>query len=197
MLKIVPSDEKFRGVHSDKNLSHGTTKQSRRSRFLIFNWIKILLGGFIGFPISAIAISIFGPSSYEECLADGKIGRTDSEIAVQMKMCRKKFPILPNLSKNEVGQIKCTDTDDKTFIQFSIRGKKIIQDTGKGSFSITIKNSQFIRFEDERSEKSSGRKVKMYGEIDLQEGSMQIDVSYLDNKSYPIKYYLNCVEDSR
>jgi hypothetical protein len=196
MLIIVSPIEKFRSIHDTENFARDTPQQSRRSHFFIFSSIKILFGVFIGFPIPAIAISIFGPSNYEECLADGKIGRTNSEIAVQMKMCRKKFPVLANLSKNGAGLMKCTDTNDKTFVQFSIRGKQIIQDTGKGSFSITIKNSQFIRFEDERSEKSSGRKVKMYGEIDLQEGSMQIDVSYLDNKSYPIKFYFNCVEDS-
>lgn len=195
MSKIYTTIKKFRSNQNKENFFQSNYKIFRTSGFFPFVVTKILFGAFVVFPIPVNAISIFGPSSYEECLADGKIGRTNSEIAIQMKMCRKKFPVLLNLSRNGVGLIKCTDTNDKTFIQFSLRGKQIIQETGKGSFSITIKNSQFIRFEDERSEKSSGRKVKMYGEIDLQEGSMQIDVSFLDNKSHPVKYHFNCVED--
>jgi hypothetical protein len=61
--------------------------------------------------------ALFGPSNYEECMVDGKVGRTNAELYELRKYCRSKFTqkieenkIEESLSKtfrNGNGNIRC------------------------------------------------------------------------------------------
>lgn len=67
-----------------------------------------LISIFILFFLSNSAYaSLFGPSNYEECMNDGKVGRNLSEIQLKNKECRKKFPKLPSVAKGSDRLFSC------------------------------------------------------------------------------------------
>jgi hypothetical protein len=149
---------------------------------------------FLALPKNSFAVSVFGPSNYEECMVDGKVGRTNAEISLQMRMCRKNFPLLPNISRKGVGIIRCADYSDKSSSVFSIKQNVITQQGTKLEFKINARNSEVIRFEGDGAENGSGKKVKMYGELNVSEGNLQVNVIYEDNSKPKINYQLQCIE---
>jgi hypothetical protein len=67
--------------------------------------ICILIGFFI-FSVSTNA-ALFGAKTYEECVSDGKIGRTNFEMQALSRKCRKDFPKLSNLAAKKLTEIQC------------------------------------------------------------------------------------------
>lgn len=59
------------------------------------------------FSLSANAW-LFGPKSYEECMNDGKVGRTNAELYELRKYCRSKFP-------QKIKELKFEEKLSKTF----------------------------------------------------------------------------------
>ena len=166
-------------------------KKNIWSRRILWIWVAILLP----FSSTVDAINLFGPNNYEECVADGKVGRTSAEIGLQMQMCRKKFPLLPKLAKAGTGLINCADYQDKSSIQFIFQTKKVIKVGSKLDFNIIAKNSDFIRFNAEAKDYENKKAVKMNAELEVSEGRLKIVVNYQDGKSPAVTYDFQCIED--
>ena len=49
----------------------------------------------------------FGPSNFEECMSDGKVGRSTAEIFQLRKNCQKKFPKLPSIANGNNRPVQC------------------------------------------------------------------------------------------
>ncbi len=148
----------------------------------------------LALPKISFAVSLFGPSNYEECMVDGKVGRTNAEISLQMRMCRKNFPLLSNISKKGIGIIRCADYSDKSSSVFSIKQNTIVQQGTKLEFKINARNSELIRFEGDGAENGNGKKVKMYGELNISDGNLQVNVIYEGNSKAKINYLWQCIE---
>ena len=50
---------------------------------------------------------LFTPSTYEECMNDGKVGRTNVEIKNHKNFCQKKFPALPSIKNGNKKEVLC------------------------------------------------------------------------------------------
>jgi len=58
------------------------------------------------FPLTAFA-QIFGPKNFDQCMNDGKVGRTNAELALKHKECRNKFPALPSIKNKSNKDVDC------------------------------------------------------------------------------------------
>ncbi len=125
--------------------------------------------------------NFFRPENYEECVSDGKVGRSNLELSAHKSMCRKKFPVLSKIANYGTGKIQCVDIHDKSTIAFNISKKSVNAVGSRLDFPISFNSREIIRFEGDSSEKESGKKVKMFGELNLLEGDMQLAVKYKDN----------------
>ena len=67
--------------------------------------------------------NLFGPSNYEECVADGKTGRTNSELGFHMDKCLIKFPKVPSIFKGTDKYVLCRFSNDRRF-GFDIKANK-------------------------------------------------------------------------
>jgi len=65
------------------------------------------------FPCVVYA-QIFGPRSFEECMSDGKTGRTSAELSIKENECRKRFPKLSALAKRSDKPFQCVLPDNRT-----------------------------------------------------------------------------------
>lgn len=68
------------------------------------------------FLTNNVYANLFGPSNYEECMNDGKVGRNLSEIQLKNKECRKKFPVLPSIKGKKTNAIDCHLSNDVNFV---------------------------------------------------------------------------------
>ena len=68
----------------------------------------ILISCCLIFCTYQVNAGIFGPNNFEECMVDGKVGRTRVEIALLRVSCRKRFPALPSLAANKSTKLFCT-----------------------------------------------------------------------------------------
>jgi hypothetical protein len=92
---------------------------------------------------------ILGPSSFEECMNDGKVGRNRSELQIHENSCRKKFPKLSNLKKGKSTKITCVFDDMVGGLQFEFNlNKKIGTGGGKNQYALKIISvtDEFIDF---------------------------------------------------
>ena len=73
-----------------------------------------------GLSLPAVA-GLFGPSNFEECMSDGKIGRSTAEIYQLRKNCQKKFPKLLSIKNGTDIPVKCvfSGSTDVFSIQYS------------------------------------------------------------------------------
>jgi hypothetical protein len=87
-----------------KNVSNffQTLSQSITSKFLKISLISI---GCI--LIAWFLITSLPSGTYEDCILDGKTGRTNAELNLLKNTCRGKFPILSKLSNGKSASIYC------------------------------------------------------------------------------------------
>jgi hypothetical protein len=87
-----------------KNVSNffQTLSQSITSKFLKISLISI---GCI--LIAWFLITSLSSGTYEDCILDGKTGRTNAELTLLKNTCRGKFPILSKLSSGKSASIYC------------------------------------------------------------------------------------------
>jgi len=144
-------------------------------------------------PSPSQGVSLFGPDSYEECVSDGRVGRTNAEIATQMQMCRKKFPVLKKLKARKSGEIKCSQNQGGVW---RIRLKeKTINVFGDLDFSISAKTSDQVQFEGQTAEQKGYTRVKIFGHLDFNEGELKMNI--IDYKTSQIleSIHLKCIEE--
>ena len=69
--------------------------------------MKFILFIFLLSP-SFVYAGLFGSSTYEECINDGKVGRNSAELFFKIQECEKKFPKLPSIKNKSNKQVDCT-----------------------------------------------------------------------------------------
>lgn len=113
--------------------------------------IAVLIIAMVQISDSAYA-GFFGASNYEECMSDGKVGRTNAEISLLHKNCQKKFPVLSTLSAKKITKIKC-DFSDKLIDDFYLvlnpqKKTAIFQKDKKGKITSVTSSKVSTFFED-------------------------------------------------
>lgn len=80
----------------------------------------------MGVHYSASA-GLFGPSNFEECMSDGKIGRSTAEIYQLRKSCQKKFPKLPSIKNGINAPVKCvfSGSTDVFTVQYNKKNNSV------------------------------------------------------------------------
>jgi hypothetical protein len=91
---------------------------------------KLFLLLILLFPVVANA-ALFGASSYEECMADGKVGRTNAELQVLRNKCEKQFPKLAKLYGMKDSTILCLSSDNSAQDTYKISKNYLITESGK------------------------------------------------------------------
>jgi hypothetical protein len=64
--------------------------------------------------------ALFGASNYEECMSDGKVGRTNAELRLLTDKCRKEFPALPKLYALKDSRFSCVDNVTTTKDEYKV-----------------------------------------------------------------------------
>ena len=95
---------------------------------------------FAAFCAGQVNAGIFGPSSFEECMAKEMKGRSDSQIRLVRDLCRKKFPAFPDyVDMRKNGVLNCRDTKD-----FQIEITQSALHTPWGSFKIMRRVPSYV-----------------------------------------------------
>jgi hypothetical protein len=87
---------------------------------------------------------LFGASNYEECMSDGKVGRTNAELQVLKSKCERQFPKLPKLYALKDASISCEGKDTDGTVDYTISKNKLIISTEKPSFPILVRTKEKI-----------------------------------------------------
>ncbi len=100
----------------------------------------------IGFFFSASAnAALFGASTYEECVSDGKSGRTNFEMQALSRKCRNDFPKLSNLAAKKLTKIKCEFSDklnEHFYLSLNPKNKLAVFQTDKKGKITSISSSK-------------------------------------------------------
>ena len=85
----------------------------------------------------------FGANNYEECMSDGKVGRTNDELHLLMNKCHLAFPKLPKLHAMQNAKILCVGPNEETE-SFSITKDKIYTLPIKSGGEVSIRTPKKI-----------------------------------------------------
>ncbi len=156
--------------------------------------VCILIGFFI-FSASANA-ALFGASTYEECVSDGKSGRTNFEMQALSRKCRNDFPMLEKLSKKKDVILFCRDVDEKAVYHIEVIGSKVrLSELPKRVLLKTSHDKNKITFKGEGKDKDTDEIVTIYGNILTSFGNGNIKVEYKDTAKKDIVYEFSCYEN--
>ena len=133
----------------------------------------------------------FGANNYEECMSDGKVGRTNDELHLLMNKCQLAFPKLPKLHAMQNAKILCVGTDEDTR-SFSITKDKIYTLAMKYEGEISIRTPKKIIGNIDHSVQYNDKDVHTRLTIDTLTG---VATWYWEgpNGHQPTKYY-GCTE---
>jgi hypothetical protein len=155
---------------------------------------KILLLLTMLFPIISHA-ALFWASNYEECINDGKVGRTSEEMSALSKKCYNQFPKLRKLSLKKDVNLVCRDINEKSVYGLEVKGNKIKLDKlPTRIFTKTSHDKNKFTFMGNAVEKDSGKSVKIYGNISPLYGHGDIKVEYDDASNSDYVYNFTCYE---
>ena len=157
---------------------------------------------YIFFAITFIYLSpqkseaaIWGPSTYDECVAEIVKSAKNSDYGVAQSLCRNKFPKLINLSKKKNAQLTCEDVLGKFIYSISVTsGFVSVKELGKAVVETTSYTKEAITFKGSSESKGDKRKVTIYGKVDIVNGFGNIAVEFDDKKSADFVYEFNCLE---
>lgn len=111
---------------------------------------------------------LFGASNFEECMSDGKVGRTNAELVMQSNKCRKSFPKLPSLKTKNAKELYCTLSTSKFSIYANMNNKTAkFQSNGQGAIDKITSDKVIFKF-DKRDNISLQKNEVIY-----------VDVNYL------------------
>lgn len=141
--------------------------------------------------------NLFGASTYEECVEDGKVGRTNMEVRNLRDKCRQKFPLLSNLYKNNKANITCLfENGDE--LQIAINDKNVVINGRQGRF--VMRTAEKIVVKDFNAAKVNARSLNSVLEIDMLEGFLARYYNFADtNKRFYTldNVVADCSEGSR
>lgn len=148
-----------------------------------------------GISSSLVEAAIWGPSNYDECVAEIVKSAKNSDYLVAQNLCRNKFPKLTNLSKRRNVELACEDVQGKFVYLISvINGVVSVKDLGKATFETTLFTKEAIIFRSTSKSKGAERKVTIYGKIDAITAFGNLVVEFDDKKSPDFVYEFNCLE---
>lgn len=155
--------------------------------------IFIVMGFFLYTAIANAAL--FGANSYEECMADGKSGRTNFEMQALAKKCRNDFPKLSKLAKMKDVTLVCRDYDEKNIYHIEVkRNKVLLLEIGNVEFIKTSHDKVKLTFKGDSKDKDTKEAVNIYGNIELLNGIGGIKVEYKNLKKEDLEYQFSCYE---
>ena len=167
--------------------------QNTRLNLLRHKSFALILVVFFAHPRISQGVSLFGPDTYEECVSDGKVGRTNAEVATQMQMCRKKFPVLNKLKARKSGEIKCSQDKGEVW---KIRLKEKTINVFEGlDFGISAKTSDQVQFEGQTAEQKGYTRVKIFGHLDFNEGNIKMSIIDYQTSRLLESIQLKCIEE--
>lgn len=138
----------------------------------------------------------FGASNYEECINDGKVGRSVAEMSALSAKCYSQFPKLHKLSLKKDVDLICRDSNEKAIYAFKIKGSKVKLDKKPNTVFIkTSHDKSQMTFIGDGNDKDSKQAVKIYGSISPIYGSGDIKVEYVDGSKSDFVYNFTCYEN--
>lgn len=138
---------------------------------------------------------LLGANSYEECINDGKVGRTTAEMSALSTKCYNQFPKLQKLSINKDVSLVCRDINEKSIYKIEVKGDKIKFDQlPNRKFTKTSYDKTSMTFVGDGKDKETNQLVKIYGNISILYGSGNIKVEYIDATKNDYDYYFTCYE---
>lgn len=170
-----------------KNISNffPTLSQSITSKFLKISLV------IIGCILTAWFLITSLPSgTYEDCILDGKTGRTNAELTLLKNTCRGKFPILSKLSSGKSSSIYCEMNSIANYKSFDgyVDFKNKIVNIGPVNGAIVSSNKEFIILKIVGDTESIWD-TPDYSKIDLQTGNFLTKVNGISDTPIGI-----CVE---
>ena len=129
---------------------------------------------------------LFGASTYEECMSDGKVGRTNAELRLLTDKCRKEFPALPKLYALKNARISCVSADRQTTYIYKVNGNKV------DDMPITYRKNEQIVFTGIKIDvKNEGTKIAK-STIDTLNGILKLT---FDAEERSIYFDFDCTEN--
>lgn len=157
--------------------------------------VNRLLGIFIFFLPTLSNAALFGSENYEECINDGKVGRTAAEMKVLSTKCYNEFPKLYDLSIKKDVNLVCRDIDEKNVYRFEIRGQAVkIDKIPNKVFIKTSHDKTKMTFMGTGQSKEASKSINLYGNISPLNGSGDIKVQYEDKSLSDYVYKFTCYE---
>jgi hypothetical protein len=132
---------------------------------------------------------LFGASNYEECMNDGKVGRTDIEMQMLHLKCQKQFPKLPKLFKMKDSTILCVSSDNNKKQTFKINKDGIRIETGK-LYPISVRTNETLIV---KANWSINEKYPTTFTLNILDGVAELAV-YETGEKYTPKYFYGCTE---
>ena len=155
--------------------------------------LKLILISLLLMPILSFA-GLLGPSNYEECMSDGKIGRSPQELGLLKNACLNKFPDLKKTYKGQNANLTCRDDQDASIHNVSIKSNKVFIDTLDKDFLITLRSNDKLIFQDNIYDKTTNDSATLYGEINPKDGFGVLKIVYKDSKKESLSYLWKCYE---
>lgn len=108
--------------------------------------IKSLTGIFLFLVVGVTTANsaLFGPDNYDECMSDGKFGRSNNELGLLESKCRSKFPVLPKLYSMKNSSIVCIRDDNDDTLTYTITSKGMALKNSKITFPIYYRSSEKV-----------------------------------------------------
>ena len=137
----------------------------------------------------------FGPSTYEECMNDGKVGRTTSELNLLKNYCQKKFPKLPKLHKLKDANIKCVG-DKSEVVNFKIKNNLVYFNNNHTNF-FKYRTADNIVLEPTHSIESNNKKIifDLFFTVNTLNGIAYLKPVNTHNQPLPPTYRYTCTEE--
>ena len=148
--------------------------------------INVLFLTFISFNANA---GFFGASNYEECMNDGKVGRTEQEMQVLDLKCQKQFPKLVKLYNGKNSKLHCVESYEKSILFFEVVGNVV--NSAPQKLKVTTKANGTIYFGGVDATNSN---IVINGSLNTLDGVMSLTTKNKStNKDNWVKYF-GCVE---
>ncbi|MEI8363623.1 MAG: hypothetical protein WCG35_10455 [Betaproteobacteria bacterium] len=136
---------------------------------------------------------LFGASNYEECMSDGKVGRTEQEMQVLNLKCQKQFPKLPKLFGMKNSTVFCVSSDGNAKDTYRFTRNELIVESGK-HYPLTVRTSEIVVVKANWVQRNDTKKdFPTTFTLTPLDGSAKI-VALETGLKYPPSYFYDCIE---
>ena len=154
--------------------------------------ICILIGFFI-FSVSSYA-ALFGTKTYEECVSDGKVGRTNAEIQLLINSCQIKFPHLKRVNEGSVAHIVCVGKGvDSLELKFN-KSQVLSGEKFKDISPIRLRHNNTVYFNLNKMIKFKEKFLLTSNELNTLDGRLGMEIRETEQGKVLDKFHLVCYE---